>query len=300
MEVATQIIPIPRKDVTLCIRREDLVDPLVPGNKFRKLKYNLIQAKAENHTRLLTFGGAFSNHIAAAAAAGAREGLETIGIIRGEELSTAISKNPTLSFAAGCGMRFKFISRETYRDKGNPEFVKQLGEQFGDFYLIPEGGTNALAVKGCEEILTAADFDFDYICCAAGTGGTAAGIINATAEKQNVLVFPALRGDFPANDIAKFTSKSNWQLVSGYEFGGYAKVNNELINFINQFYRDTKVPLDPVYTGKMLFGVMDLINSGYFADGAKILAIHSGGLQGIKGMNDQLKNKNYPLIEIDV
>jgi 1-aminocyclopropane-1-carboxylate deaminase len=300
MEIVTQNIPIAGKNITLCIRREDLIDPFVSGNKYRKLKYNLLQAKVENHTRLLTFGGAFSNHIAAVAAAGNRDGFETVGIIRGDELSTAISANPTLSFARDCGMQFKFVSRETYKDKDNLRFISELNAQFGPFYPIPEGGTNALAVQGCEEILTEADFDFDYICCAAGTGGTAAGIINASGNHQTVLVFPALKGDFVGNAIAKFASKQNWRPVLGYDFGGYAKVNQELIAFINRFYTATKIPLDPVYTGKMIFGVMELIAKDYFADGSKILVIHTGGLQGIKGMNNQLKNKNYPLIEIDV
>jgi len=300
VEIKTDLIPLPGKKITLCIRREDLIDRFVSGNKYRKLKYNLIEAKAQNQSVLLTFGGAFSNHIAAVAAAGAREGFETIGIIRGDELSTAVSDNPTLSFARHCGMQLQFVSRETYRGKDNPEFIDHLKKRFGSFYLIPEGGTNALAVKGCEEILTDADRDFDYICCAAGTGGTAAGIINAATESQTVLVFPALKGSFLEKEIARFTDKSNWRQVLGYDFGGYAKIDRGLIEFINRFYKDTQIPLDPVYTGKMLFGVMDLLDRGYFPDGSKILVVHTGGLQGIKGMNNQLKNKNYPLIEIDV
>jgi 1-aminocyclopropane-1-carboxylate deaminase len=300
MDIKTDIVAVPGKDITLSIRREDLIDPFVSGNKYRKLKYNLLQAKAQNNTLLLTFGGAFSSHIAAVAAAGKKNGFKTIGVIRGEELSTAIESNPTLLFAQSCGMHLEFISRESYRHKGNLTFIEELKARFGSFYLIPEGGTNALAVKGCEEILTQPDSDFDYICCAAGTGGTAAGIINASAEKQTILVFPALKGDFLPEAISKFTAKQNWRQISGYDFGGYGKVNIELIDFINRFYRETQIPLDPVYTGKMLFGVIDLIGKGYFAEGSKILVIHTGGLQGIKGMNDKLKNKNYPLIEIDV
>jgi 1-aminocyclopropane-1-carboxylate deaminase len=300
MKVPTDTIAIPEKNITLCIRREDLIDPVVSGNKFRKLKYNLLAAQTQNQGQLLTFGGAFSNHIAAVAAAGKRDGFKTIGIIRGEELSTAIERNPTLLFAQSCGMHLEFISRESFRNKDDAAFVKDLEANFGAFYLIPEGGTNALAVKGCEEILAEADGDFDYICCAAGTGGTAAGIINSSAEKQTVLVFPALKGNFLAEAISKFTVKQNWRQFLGYDFGGYGKVSIELIDFINRFYRETQIPLDPVYTGKMLFGVMDLIGRGYFAEGSKILVIHTGGLQVIAGMNDKLKIKNYPLIEIDV
>ena len=300
MQVITQTIPIPDKNITLCIRREDLIDPVISGNKLRKLKYNLIEAKRQGHSTLLTFGGAFSNHIAAVAAVGKRDGFSTIGIIRGDELSTTISDNPTLSFARSCGMELRFISRERYRVKDDCDFIGSLDADFGPFYLIPEGGTNALAVKGCEEILNPSDIDFDYICCAAGTGGTAAGIINASADKQNVLVFPALKGDFLGKTIESLTEKQNWRQILDYDFGGYGKINRELIEFINRFYRDAKIPLDPVYTAKTLFGVMDLIDKDYFQDGSKILAIHTGGLQGIKGMNNKLKNKNYPLIEIDV
>lgn len=300
MEPITRIIPIPEKNVTLHIRREDLIHPHISGNKFRKLKYNIGQAKKENHHTLLTFGGAFSNHIAAVAAAGKEYGFKTIGIIRGEELSTAIPDNPTLEFAGQCGMKFEFISRESYRNKGDSAFLANLKRQFGSFYLLPEGGTNELAIRGCEEILTPEDAAFDYICCAAGTGGTAAGIIRSSKENQEVLVFPALKGDFLRADIARFAEGKNWRLITGYHFGGYAKINEELVNFINDFYRRTSIPLDPVYTGKLFFGVMDLVANDYFRPGSEILIVHTGGLQGIKGMNSQLKNKKLPLIEIDV
>lgn len=300
LQAVTEIIPIPSKNISLHIRREDLLHPHIPGNKFRKLKYNLLQAKVEKHNSLLTFGGAFSNHIAAVAEAGKSYGFKTIGIIRGEELSTTISENPTLLVAQNCGMQFKFISRESYRNKGDAGFIEKLKEEFGAFYLIPEGGTNSLAIKGCEEILTDADVDFDYICSASGTGGTAAGISNSASENQTILVFPALKGDFAADDIRKYSTKDNWKIIGGYHFGGYAKVTKELIEFINEFYQKTNIPLDPVYTGKLFFGVMDLIEKDYFPDGSKILVIHTGGIQGIKGMNNKLKNNNLPLIEIDV
>lgn len=300
MEPITQIVPIPGKKVTLHIRREDLIHPHISGNKFRKLKYNIEQAKKENHHTLLTFGGAFSNHLAAVAAVGAAFGFETVGMVRGEELSTAIQDNPTLLFASESGMKLEFISRETYRNKEDSSFLESLRQQFGSFYLLPEGGTNALAIRGCEEILTPEDAAFDYICCAGGTGGTAAGIIKSSNEDQEVLVFPVLKGDFLQDDIARFTDKKNWRLMTGYHFGGYAKINEELVHFINDFYKRTSIPLDPVYTGKLLFGVMDLVQRDYFRPGSEILVVHTGGLQGIKGMNNQLKNKKLPLIEIDV
>jgi 1-aminocyclopropane-1-carboxylate deaminase len=285
-------------EITLHIKREDLVHPFVSGNKFRKLKYNLLQAKAERKTKILTFGGAFSNHIAAVAYAGMENDLETIGIIRGDELVSKILDNPTLNFAQNCGMKFKFVTREGYRTKATPLFVEELKEHYGDFYLVPEGGTNSYAVKGCEEILTNEDSDFTHICCAIGTGGTISGLINSAKANQKIIGFPALKGDFLSDDIRKFATNSNWELQTDYHFGGYAKINAALIRFINDFYKQTTIPLDPIYTGKMMFGIMDLIQKGYFPKGAKIIAIHTGGLQGIEGMNRNLKNKNLPLIAL--
>jgi 1-aminocyclopropane-1-carboxylate deaminase len=266
LESTNQKISLENTNVTLYLKREDLLHPYVSGNKFRKLKYNLVQAKSENKKTLLTFGGAFSNHILAVAAAGKVQGFKTIGIIRGEELKDKIADNPTLKKAQDLGMVFEFVGREIFREKISPKFTQQLAEKFEDFYLIPEGGTNDLAVKGCEEILTATDEKFDYICCAVGTGGTISGLINCSKNSQQVLGFPALKGDFLREDICKFVSKSNWDLITAYHFGGYAKVSEELILFINDFYQKYKVPLDPIYTGKMLLGVMDLINKNYFPE----------------------------------
>lgn len=285
--------------ISLHIKREDLIHPIVSGNKFRKLKYNLIQAKAENKETLLTFGGAFSNHIAAVAFAGKEQGFKTIGIIRGNELREKISENPTLQFAQDCGMQFEFVSREEYRHKTEAGFLEKLKHEFGDFYLVPEGGTNELAIKGCEEILTKEDAQFDFVCCAVGTGGTISGIINSILPHQKVLGFPALKGDFLNNEIRNFAQNENWELISDYHFGGYGKVNPELIAFINQFYKDNKVPLDPIYTGKMVFGVMDLIEKNYFPESSKILLIHTGGIQGIAGMNLKLKAKKLPIIDFN-
>ncbi|WP_223548638.1 1-aminocyclopropane-1-carboxylate deaminase/D-cysteine desulfhydrase [Aestuariivivens sp. NBU2969] len=293
-----QFVNISNNDVRLYVKREDLSHEFVSGNKFRKLKYNLKEARKQGFEVLLTFGGAYSNHIAAVASAGKLMGFETIGVIRGEELYGEIERNPTLMFAKECGMKFKFVSRQTYRLKTAETFLKELIKEFGTFYVIPEGGTNALGVKGCEEILRGTDFDFDYICCSVGTGGTISGIINCSKPSQQVLGFPALKGSFLDKDISKFVTQSNWDLITDYHFGGYAKINLDLVEFINGFKKDYDIPLDPVYTGKMLFGVMDLISKGFFPEGSKILAIHTGGLQGVKGMNDYLKKKNIPQIEI--
>ncbi|WP_347050701.1 1-aminocyclopropane-1-carboxylate deaminase/D-cysteine desulfhydrase [Flavobacterium olei] len=284
-------------NISLVIKREDLIHPFVSGNKFRKLKYNLLQAKAENKEIVLTFGGAFSNHIAAVAYAGKEQDFKTIGIIRGDELLDKWEENPTLKFAHENGMHFEFVSREDYRLKSEISFIEKLKQKFGDFYLVPEGGTNELAVKGCEEILTEEDSDFNYVCCAVGTGGTISGLIKSAKENQRILGFPALKGDFLQDEIRIFAKKDNWNLISDYHFGGYGKVNLELIEFINSFFEETNVPLDPIYTGKMVFGVIDLINKKYFPENSKILLIHTGGLQGIEGMNLKLKQKKLPILK---
>lgn len=292
-----QPINLPSKyDVKLYLKREDCIHPFVSGNKYRKLKYNIEEAKSKGVSSLLTFGGAYSNHIAAVAFAGKTFGFKTIGIIRGEELKSEIDNNPTLTFAKQCGMQFKFITREFYKQKHTNQFIETLKNEFINFYLIPEGGTNTLAVKGCEEILNETDADFDYICTSVGTGGTISGLINSLRPNQKVLGFPALKGSFLQEDISKFAIKKNWSLNLEYHFGGYAKVNTELIHFINRFKKEQHIQLDPVYTGKMMFGIFDLIDKQYFPKGSKILAIHTGGLQGIQGMNRLLKNKNLPLI----
>jgi 1-aminocyclopropane-1-carboxylate deaminase len=270
----------------------------VSGNKFRKLKYNILEAQEKNFEGLLTFGGAYSNHIAAVAYAGQRSGLKTIGIIRGDELADQITKNPTLLFAKENGMQLQFVSRNEYRKKNEPDFIKNLQKQVGQFYVLPEGGTNALAVKGCEEILSNLKNDFDYICTSVGTGGTMAGLMNASLPHQTVVGFSALKGVFQKEVLEKFTSRTNFYLTDAYCFGGYAKIDSELIRFINEFKECTGIPLDPVYTGKMMFGIMDLLKKGYFRENSRILAIHTGGLQGIAGMNQLLKKKNLQQINL--
>lgn len=291
-----------KHQVELWLKREDLIHPFVSGNKFRKLKYNLQEAKAQEQGVLLTFGGAFSNHIAATAYAAHKNGLKSIGVIRGEELvqniEKTLQKNATLRFAHEHGMQFYFVSRQAYREKKSNDFIQDLKNKFGDFYLLPEGGTNELAVKGCKEILTEADQHFDYVCCPVGTGGTISGIIESTSSTQRVIGFPALKGDFLRDEIQRFTQKNNWSLTIDYHFGGYAKVNLELVNFMNGFFKETGTLLDPIYTGKMMFGLIEQIDQGLFSKNTRILAVHTGGLQGIAGINQQLARKGMPLIEV--
>jgi 1-aminocyclopropane-1-carboxylate deaminase len=284
-------------NIQLVLKREDQIHPIISGNKFRKLKYNLEEAKLKGFKTLLTLGGAFSNHIAAVAEVGKQFGFKTIGVISGEELVDKIEENPTLKLAQQAGMNFKFVTREAYRNKSSKQFIEGLKQEFGDFYLIPEGGTNDLAIKGCKEILSELDKDFNYICCSVGTGGTISGLINCSKPSQQILGFSALKGDFLKEDIGKFVEKKNWQLITDYHFGGYAKINEELISFINEFKSNFQIPLDPIYTGKMMYGIFDLMEKRFFQHGSKILVIHTGGLQGIEGMNKKLKVKGLPLIK---
>ncbi len=301
MQSENQYLHLPilkEKNIVLAIKREDVLHPFISGNKYRKLKYNLLEAQALGNKTILTFGGAFSNHIAALAYAGIEKGLKTIGVIRGEELASKWQSNPTLSLAHTHGMRFKFIDRETYRLKTSPVFLNELRNEFSDFYLVPEGGTNSFAIRGCEEILTSHDAGFDKVCVSVGTGGTISGLINASNNKQEVLGFSSLKGDFLTKEIASITTKKNWKLITDYHFGGYAKISKELVHFINWFKEETTIPLDPIYTGKMLYGLLDMIKNDNFAPGTKILAIHTGGLQGVVGMNTVLQKKNLPLLDI--
>lgn len=276
----------------LYIKREDLLHPEISGNKWRKLKYNLQEAKRLQHQTLLTFGGAYSNHIAATAAAGKTYGFNTIGIIRGEG---HLPLNPTLRFATFCGMQLQYISREAYREKDNPDFLQELSARYSQPYILPEGGTNNLALKGCTEVVKDIAINYDYICCASGTGGTVAGIIAGLAGEKQVLGFPALKGgDFLQEDIRQLVYNyngsefSNWQLITDYHFGGYAKVKPELLAFIQTFQRQHHIPLEPIYTGKMIYGIFDLIRQGYFPKGSRIIAIHTGGLQGNAGFKERL------------
>ncbi|WP_437373107.1 1-aminocyclopropane-1-carboxylate deaminase/D-cysteine desulfhydrase [Maribacter litoralis] len=301
MQSINQFVELPlfaEKNITVVIKREDLLHPFISGNKFRKLKYNILAAQAQGKSTILTFGGAYSNHIAATAYAAKENGLKAIGVIRGEELQNSWQRNTTLQKAHEDGMQFKFISREAYRQKEEENFIERLKNEFGEFYLVPEGGTNSLAIKGCEEIITQNDEQFNIICCSVGTGGTVSGVINASVLQQRIIGFSALKGDFLKAEIQKMVKKENWEVNNDFHFGGYAKVTEELVRFINDFKQKTQIPLDPIYTGKMMFGLYQMIKLDTFAPGTKILAIHTGGLQGITGMNSILKKKNLPLLHI--
>ena len=195
-------------------------------------------------------------------------------------------------------MQLEFISREQYRHKIAPEFLEDIQNRFGPAYLLPEGGTNELAIRGCEEILGEDDAKYSCICCAVGTGGTFAGIVRGSFPGQQIQGYPALKAPGLRRDLGRWIPKGNWKLVQGYHFGGYARIDPNLIRFINEFREATGVPLDPVYTGKMMYGIFEEIRSGRLREGSRILAIHTGGLQGIAGMNVKLKKKNLPLLAL--
>lgn len=266
--------------ILLTIRRLDQIHPQISGNKFFKLKYNFLAAQQQGKTTLITFGGAFSNHIAATAYAANRFGFQSIGIIRGEELATQ-PLNHTLAMAQKLGMQLHFVSRKDYRLKDSAAYLNALEMQYPNSYIIPEGGTNAFAIQGCTEILSADDLNtYDVICCAVGTGGTITGLIEASTAQQQILGFSALKGDFFSTDVAQMTEKRNWKILDHYCCGGYAKTTIELLQFIENFEKKYQIPLEPIYTGKMLLGIFDLISRHYFAKNSRILVIHSGGLQG--------------------
>ena len=289
------------KGINLFIKREDLIHPHLSGNKYHKLKYNLEEAKNNGYKTLLTFGGAYSNHIYATAAAGIIFKFKTIGVIRGEEYKIL---NPTLSFAKKCGMKLYYMDRKTYRGKSNPDVIKFLEKKYGSFYLIPEGGTNTLAVRGCSEIIGSIENDFDYVCCAVGTGGTLAGLVAGLNGSRRALGFSVLRGaEFLAGRISRLLKSysgndfNNWQINFDYHFGGYAKFNLDLINFIENFEHNVKIPIEPIYTGKMLYGIFDLVKNGFFTSGTTIVAIHTGGLQGLAGLSDKINQIKSRMIK---
>ena len=281
------------RKITLLIKREDLNHPFLSGNKWHKLKYNLQEAKKQGKKTLLTFGGAYSNHIYAASAAGKILNFNTIGIIRGEE---HLPLNPTLSFAKENGMSLFYINREKYRKKNSLEILNELKKIFGDFYLIPEGGTNHLAVKGCSQIIETISEDFDYICCPCGTGGTLAGLVSGLKGKKFALGFAVLKGaHFLKQNVTSLVQDANdknynnWDINLDYHFGGYARFDKQLLNFVNNFSIQNKIPIEPIYSGKMLFGIYDLVSKGFFKEGSRIIAIHTGGLQGLKGLSERFK-----------
>ena len=265
--------------VRLLLKRDDLIHPELPGNKWRKLKYNLAAAREADASTLLTFGGAYSNHIRATAAAGFYFGFDTIGVIRGEE---HLPLNPTLTYAVERGMRLTYVDRTTYRDKVNPAFISRLRSELGDFYLIPEGGSNREAVRGCAEIPAEIDQPFDVICTPCGTGGTLAGISAGLHPGQLALGFSALKGgSFLVDEVRALQAAygevtDNWSIETGFHFGGYARRNPELDRFIEDFRDRHGLTLNWIYAAKMLAGIFALVERGEFQPGTELVAVITG------------------------
>jgi 1-aminocyclopropane-1-carboxylate deaminase len=259
--------------------RMDAIHPLVNGNKHFKLKYTLQYAIEQRFDGILTFGGQYSNHIFAATVAAQQHGLKSVGVVVGNESQLT----STLQFAQSCGMRLHFINRETYRQKDKPEFIDQLQQLFPNHYIIPEGGSNELAVKGCAEIPSLIGEDFDYIITACGTGGTLAGLAKGIQAHQKAIGISVLKGEDTLSDaIRKLHGNNrlnNWEVITSYHFGGYGKHNVEVNNFIREFYDSTAIQLEYIYTAKMMLAIIDLVQKGYFPKGSKIIALHTGGLQ---------------------
>lgn len=287
-------IPIESK-VRLFIKREDLTHPEISGNKYWKMFYNVKKylEKEVSERKIITFGGAFSNHIAAASALGNEFGIKTLGVIRGNELEDSWQENPTLFSAHQNGMSFRFVTRETYRYK--EKMMKELQTEFPESLVVPEGGTNENAVEGIQYMLTDETNDFDYICSAVGTGGTVSGLSKFAQPHQKVIGFKAVKDNSLENRIKNLSKKDNFTLVDASD-GGFGKITDENVRFINEFYQYFGIVLEPVYTGKMLRKIFEMIADNYFPANSKILAFHTGGLQGIVGANEMLKKKNRNLI----
>jgi len=272
-----------KKGINLWIKREDLIHPHLSGNKWRKLEFNIQEMEKAQKKGILTFGGAYSNHIYATAATGQLFDFATIGIIRGEE---TLPLNSRLSFAKESGMQLEYVDRTTYRDK--EKLAKIYQTRFPDYYFLPEGGTNIYAIPGCARVVAEIREQFsqmpDYICLACGTGGTLAGIISGLKGESMGLGFSVLKGDFHQRDIrqllsdANITDPKNWSINIDYHFGGYARRSVELDQFIISFEKTYNIPLEWIYTGKLFYGIFDLIEKGFFPKGSSLVVIHTGGL----------------------
>lgn len=279
--------------IDVVVRRDDLIDPQLSGNKFYKLFFNLRAAREQGFTRLLSFGGAYSNHLHALAAAGHRYGFNTLGVVRGERPAQL---SPTLGDAEAWGMQLVFISRADYQYKSEPELLAELQSRYGGFYLIPEGGANLAGARGMQLLGYALEQqlkgDYTAVCMACGTGTSVAGLAAGIDSTKLALGFSVLKGEGGLGDVISTTYRqlcasdttANWRLISGFHAGGYGKKHPEyLTQFWQNFERTSGIPLDPVYTLKLFWGIDSLARQGYWPPGSRIVAIHSGGLQGRRG-----------------
>ena len=281
-------------NISVFLKRDDLIHPEISGNKWRKLKFNIQKFNQGGYDKILTFGGAYSNHIAASAAVSGKERVPFIGLIRGDELN--INSNKTLQNASANGMELAFISREEYSLRDEKYYQEELRRRYGNILIVPEGGKNFHGMLGCSEIISEMNFTPDYIFCPAGTGTTAAGVLTALGHSKLIAVSALKGGSFLKEDIAQLLKEVGWikedieeqiqllTLEDSFHFGGYAKYDETLIEFINGFYKKHLIKLDQVYTGKMMFALYEYIKSGKIKENSTIMALHTGGIQGTKSI----------------
>ncbi len=268
------------KAIELWLKRDDQLHPVISGNKWRKLKFSLDHALYSGADTIISMGGVYSNHLHALAFAGKALGLKTIAYIRGEAPAVL---TPTLVDLTAWGMELRFISRTDYRQLRHYKGCLDLPGLKPQQYWLPEGGAQALALNGVAELVAEIDVAYDYLCVPCGTGATLAGLIAATPNNVSLLGFAALKNaGFLNTDVSSLLAqdKSNWQINLDYHFGGFASTTPELLSFISAFETQTGIPLEPVYTGKMMYALYDLISKAYFSAGQRIIAVHTGGLQG--------------------
>lgn len=286
MNLPSPISTVTFNNFTFDVKRDDLIDPYISGNKWRKLKHILAKAQQLGKKHLVTFGGAYSNHLVATAASGAKFGFKTTAFVRGEAVT-----NEMLTICKLYGMQLLFVNREEYKDK-----VKLFDDHFGgesNAFFIDEGGACAEATLGCAEIIDELNACYDHIFCAAGTGTTAAGLLKGINEKTpntQLQVIQVLKGqDFITAEVGKYVAElAQLKVHTNYHFGGYAKFNNELLDFIKNFTATTGILADQVYTGKLFYAVTDLLKNGIIGPTEKILVVHTGGLLGLLGIKDHL------------
>lgn len=270
-------------EIEVFIKRLDLIDPFISGNKLFKLKHNVDRALLEEKNMLITFGGAFSNHILATAAYAKKKNIDCLAIVRGEEYSEL---NPLLALAKEYGMNFCFVSRKEYAKRNDNNYISELIRKYKKAFIVPEGGNNKLGVLGAEEILETQDKSFDYIICPIGTGATLSGIVNSSNRSQKVIGINCINDTKDINkNISQKTNKNNWEIINEFNFGGFAKFDNILTEYLKKFKLNYKITLDLNYTTKMFFGFEKLIERRYFHRKSKVLLIHTGGTYGNLGFN---------------
>lgn len=288
------------KKLTVSIKRDDLIHPIISGNKWRKLKQNLQHAKQQNYRGILSFGGAFSNHIHALAYACQQQELQCLAVIRGEP---HYQTNYTLSWAKHWGMQLTFVDRQTYRQRQSDDYLKRLQQQYPDYLIVPEGGSNHLALAGAGEIITELkqQIDYQHLILPVGSGGTIAGIIQADNNQHNILGIAVLKqANYLNQEIQQLLGKQsitkNWQLLEQFHDGGYGKFSAQSVQTIQSFYQQTKIPFEPIYSGKMLVALLKLAEQNYFSPGEHIVMLHTGGLQGLGGLAERglIATKDWP------